>query len=62
MTTTQTIDRLIPVIPLVTVEVRLPNERLWELHAKCAARTATPDEIDELDAMCAQLEAQGDTM
>lgn len=48
----------IPAIPLVTERPVQLNSRLWELHAKSAARTITPNEDAELDAMCAALEAK----
>lgn len=50
----------IPAIPLVTTPIRLPNERLWHLHRKCAAGNATAAELDELDRMSAALEAGQD--
>lgn len=46
----------IPRIAPITVEPRLPNARLWELHRKCIDRTATQAEMDELDLMCRALE------
>lgn len=45
---------------IVTVTPRPLNERLWELHRKCADRTATKAELDELDAMCRALETEQD--
>lgn len=48
----------IPAIPLVTVQPVQLNERYWHLHAKSAARTITPEEDAELDAMCGELEAK----
>ena len=42
----------------VSVAVRMPNERLFALHRKCAAGTATTAELDELEAICAELEGK----
>jgi hypothetical protein len=51
--------KTIPPIPLVTVEPRPLNARLWELHAKSIDRTLTPEEANELEALCNRLEAEG---
>lgn len=40
----------------VLVKPRLPDQRYWSLHQKCAAGTITPGEIAELDAMQAAKE------
>lgn len=42
--------------------VRQIDERYWLLHRKCADRTATPAELDELDDMCAAKEAEAGRM
>ena len=47
-------------VPPITVAVRPLNERLWELHRKCAARTATDAELTELELMCRALDADQD--
>lgn len=50
----------LPTIPRITVEPVKLNERLWELHGKCAAGTMTDAERRELDVMCAAAEAEQD--
>lgn len=47
----------IPHIPLIAVEPRPLNQRLWELHRKEVAGTATAQERAEMDALCSELEA-----
>lgn len=44
----------------IAVTVRPLNERLWELHQKCASDDITDAELTELDLMCAALEAGQD--
>jgi hypothetical protein len=40
----------------VLVTPQLPDARYWQLHQKCAAGTIAPDELAELDLMCAEKE------
>lgn len=47
-------------IPRITTPIRMPDERLWELHAKHANRTITGTEKLELDCRCAAMEAEQD--
>jgi hypothetical protein len=51
---------MIPTIPLITVQPRQLNERLWLLHAKSADRTITPMEAVELTCLCNALETDQD--
>lgn len=48
---------MIPTPPLITIEPRLPNARLWFLHEKAKDRTITPLEAVELETLCNFLEA-----
>jgi hypothetical protein len=50
----------IPHIPLVTIQPRLPNARLWFLHEKSRDRTITPLEAIELEALVRFLESETD--
>ena len=49
---------MIAVIPQVAVTPRALNERLWALVGREIAGTATPQEITELNKLCASLEAK----
>jgi hypothetical protein len=49
---------MIAVIPQVAAKPRPLNERLWVLVGKEIAGTATPQEITELNELCASIEAK----
>lgn len=51
---------MIPTLHPIATTVRPLNERLWDLHRKCADKTATRAELDELEAICAALETDQD--
>lgn len=50
----------IPRIPLIAVQPRRLNERLWTLFALSAEGKATPAHKRELDALCKSLETEQD--
>jgi hypothetical protein len=49
---------MIPQVPLVTIQPRLPNARLFELCGKEAGGKLTALEKIELDCLCKLLEAE----
>lgn len=56
---TMDLPRIDP-IPLIGLRAAMPNERLWELHAKEVDGTATAAERDELTEILARAEAECD--
>lgn len=50
----------IPILQEIDVQPVKLNTRLWELHRKCADRSATPAELSELEMMCRALESTQD--
>jgi len=47
-------------IPLITIQPRQLNTRLWELMGKEADRTITAEETAELNALCSKLEKEAE--